>query len=339
MAIKFVMPLINQEILLGNTSKLVVFNKQTDNKLVLHCNLNLINLALPIQSIKFLFILFKYKPDIIFFHNSLQSTFPMILSKIFKINKRIYFNHGVTFLGYKGILKLIFFYFEKLNAFLSDMTITVSKDMKKTLDMIKLNTVIIHNGSACGLDLKKFSNLKKKKIKNKKIKLAYIGRLKKRKGSLVLVDIVNYFRNRNDIEFIFCGFDKDEFHKVSKKQYKNVKFLGYVDDIQNVFKEIDILILPSFHEGLSYVILEAMSFGILVISNNIPGINSLIKKNYSGILIDNNKSELYIKAISKIILNRKLLYQYSDACLSIVKKYDRVEFLKYYSKLLYSIQK
>ena len=55
----------------------------------------------------------------------------MILSKIFKINKRIYFNHGVTFLGYNGILKLIFFYFEKFNALLSDITITVSKDMKK----------------------------------------------------------------------------------------------------------------------------------------------------------------------------------------------------------------
>ena len=145
MAIKFVMPLIKHEILLGNTSKLVVFNKNTNNNLVLHCNLSLINLALPIQSIKFLFILFKYKPDIIFFHNSLQSTIPMILSKIFKINKRIYFNHGVTFLGYKGILKLIFFYFEKLNAFLSDMTITVSKDMKNALDRIKLNTIIIHN--------------------------------------------------------------------------------------------------------------------------------------------------------------------------------------------------
>ena len=67
MAIKFVMPLIKHEILLGNTSKLVVFNKKTNNNSILNCNLSLINLALPIQAIKFLFILFKYKPDIIFF--------------------------------------------------------------------------------------------------------------------------------------------------------------------------------------------------------------------------------------------------------------------------------
>ena len=85
--------------------------------------------------------------------------------------------------------------------------------------------------------------------------------------------------------------------------------------------------------------MEAMSFGILVIANDIPGVNSLVKKNHSGILIDNNKSELYIREISKIISNRKLLNKYSDRCLSIVKKYDRDDFLKYYSKLLYSIQK
>ena len=34
-------------------------------------------------------------------------------------------------------------------------------------------------------------------------------------------------------------------------------------------------------EGLPYAILEAMNHGILVIANDIPGINSLIKNNYS----------------------------------------------------------
>ena len=82
-----------------------------------------------------------------------------------KINKRIYFYHGVTFLGYKGILKRLFLYIEKLNAILSDFTITVSKDMKNILDEIKPNTKIIHNGSACGLDLKNIEGIKNKKIK------------------------------------------------------------------------------------------------------------------------------------------------------------------------------
>ena len=196
MAHKFVLPLIEHEVLLGNTSKLLVFNKYSNKSSILHCDLNLFNLTLPIKSIKFLFILFKYKPEIVFFHNSLQSTLPMILSKVLKINKRIYFNHGITFLGYEGIFKQFFFFIERLNALVSDITITVSEDMKKILDKIKPNTILIHNGSACGLDLKKYTNAKNKEIKKEKIKVSYIGRLKKRKGSLILVDIVKYFENK-----------------------------------------------------------------------------------------------------------------------------------------------
>ncbi len=338
MANKFVLPLIEHEILLGNVSKLMVFEKDTDNSSIFHCNLNIYNLAIPIQSIKFLFILFKYKPDIVYFHNSIQSTIPLILSKMFKIKKRIYFNHGITFLGYKGILKCLFVSIEKLNAILSDFTITVSKDMKVILDEIKPNTKIIHNGSACGLDLKNIVSIKNKEIKKRKIKVGYIGRLKKRKGALVLVDIVNYFKNRNDIEFIFCGFNNDEFYKFSKNEYQNVKILGFVDDIKIIYKEIDILILPSFHEGLSYVVLEAMANEVLVIANNILGVNSLIKNKYNGILIDNNQSVLFISEIRKFISNRKLIHKYSKKSKSTVKKFDRVFFLKEYSKLLNSIK-
>ena len=109
MANKFVLPLIEHEILLGNISKLMVFKRYTNNSSIFHCNLNVFNLALPIQFIKFLFILFKYKPDIVFFHNSIQSTLPLILSKILKIKQRIYFNHGVTYLGYKGFFKTLIF--------------------------------------------------------------------------------------------------------------------------------------------------------------------------------------------------------------------------------------
>ena len=94
-----------------------------------------------------------------------------------------------------------------------------------------------------------------------------------------------------------------------------------------------------FNEITKPAILEAMSNGILIIANNIPGINSLIKKNYSGILVDKNASELYISEIKKISANKKLLYKYTSACLKIVKKFDRVEFLKKYSKLLNLIKK
>ena len=68
------------------------------------------------------------------------------------------------------------------------------------------------------------------------------------------------------------------------------------------------------------------------------GVNSVIKNNYSGILIDNNQSQLFISEIKNVISNRKLIYKYSNMGKNIAKKFDRVLFLKEYSKLLYSIK-
>ena len=70
-----------------------------------------------------------------------------------------------------------------------------------------------------------------------------------------------------------------------------------------------------------------MANGILVIANNILGVNSLIKNAYNGILIDNNQSELFISEIKKIISNKNLIYKYSNESKSTAKKFDRV-FLK-----------
>ena len=85
------------------------------------------------------------------------------MSKIFKIHKKIYFNHGLPYLGYKSLLRLVLFNIEKLNAFLSNLTVSVSDEMKKKLDAIKPNTMLIHNGSACGVELINSTNLKIKK--------------------------------------------------------------------------------------------------------------------------------------------------------------------------------
>ena len=52
------------------------------------------------------------KPDIIICHNSLHSIIPLIISNLINIKRKVYFNHGVPFLGYKGILRYIFLFID-----------------------------------------------------------------------------------------------------------------------------------------------------------------------------------------------------------------------------------
>ena len=58
-------------------------------------------------------------------------------------------------------IKILFKYIETINLKISDEIITVSKDMRNELKKITSNVSIIHNGSACGIDLQPKARLLK----------------------------------------------------------------------------------------------------------------------------------------------------------------------------------
>ena len=86
-------------------------------------------------------------------------------------------------------------------------------------------------------------------------------------------------------------------------QNKNIKLIGKSDDMRNVYKDIDIVVLPSWREGLSKSILEASSMALPIITTDVPGCNDVIKNNYSGLLVPPRDKESLKLAIKKYIDN------------------------------------
>ena len=63
-----------------------------------------------------------------------------------------------------------------------------------------------------------------------------------------------------------------------------MEYLSYVDNIQSVYSNCDILLFPSFYrEGVPRVIIESLSYGLTVITMDMPGCRETINKN--GILV------------------------------------------------------
>ena len=336
----FVQPLSDFEKSIGHESHLIFFNRDSPNKNIFF-DLRLSSPKMLIDAFRFLVFLKKQKPDIIFCHNSTQALIPLIISNIIKVKKIVYFNHGITYLGYSGLLKYLLFQLEKSNAFFSDVTITVSPHMKKILDKIKPNSKIINNGSACGIKTEKAEvNIEKSKNMSKKhIVISFLGRLHARKGIVVLKKILDHFKNSDEIKFHFFGFTEAEFFSFSKTKYKNLKCFGFVKDVSFYLKKSNILILPSLHEGLPYSLLEGMLYNNLIMVNNVDGMNNLIKNGYNGFLIKNNNCQMYISLINDYI-NNKIDYEtILQNSFKVLKKYDRPKFMKHYSKFLNKIEK
>lgn len=87
---------------------------------------------------------------------------------------------------------------------------------------------------------------------------------------------------------------------------ENLIMPGYVDNIWEYYKSMDIFLLPSRSEGFSLALLEAGAAGLPIIASDIPGTNEFIINDENGILFDINKPGELTNAVMKLCNDEKL---------------------------------
>jgi glycosyltransferase involved in cell wall biosynthesis len=179
------------------------------------------------------------------------------------------------------------------------------------------NSKIIEISSAINSDW-----ISEKKLTNfNPLKFLFVGRYERRKGINEINEVIKIIDKANL---------KAEFHFVGPIPIKNrlkghnvrVVYHGEIIDEQskiNIYDSCDVLLCPSYSEGMPNVILEAMSRGLVIIASDVGAINLLVS-NENGILIKNSDTENIITAIKKIILfNKKTLIKMKKSSISKVE--------------------
>ena len=124
-----------------------------------------------------------------------------------------------------------------------------------------------------------------------KINMLFLGLLGKRKGIYDLLDALAFSVKNIPELYLRIGGNGDiqlakaYAHELDLDPY--VEFLGWVGNTEKnqLLRDADIFILPSYNEGLPVSIIEAMSWGIPVISTKVGGIPELLEDEVSGCLI------------------------------------------------------
>ncbi len=65
----------------------------------------------------------------------------------------------------------------------------------------------------------------------------------------------------------------------------NVEFGGFVDNLGDYLAAADALVLPSLHEGLGSVLLDAFDAGLPVVASDIPGVRDVVEHEVTGLLV------------------------------------------------------
>lgn len=149
-------------------------------------------------------------------------------------------------------------------------------------------------------------------LDKKKFTILFLARLYRHKGLYIAIDtfraICRAFPDRQ-LELVIAGSGR-EFENaqayVEQNSIKNVVFPGYVsgEEKHQTLKNADLFLFPTyFPEGLPLSVLEAMLYGLPVITRPVGGLTDVIENGVHGYLIESLDIPDYVEPIKKLLLD------------------------------------
>jgi glycosyltransferase involved in cell wall biosynthesis len=230
-----------------------------------------------------------WRPDIAHIHFASRASFYrksffVVLAKAFQ-KKIILHCHAPDFHVFyqdRGKLGQEFIRFILSSA---DVILVVSETWRRYFAGLSLNVPIrvLYNPVVCPVEVHHANNANPVVL--------FLGRLGKRKGTYDILQAIPYvLETCPKTEFWFGGDgDVEQVRTILSKNAwsKHVRLLGWVrgKKKEETLLQASIFLLPSYHEGMPIAILEAMAYGLPIISTPVGGIPEAVVDGEVGFLV------------------------------------------------------
>jgi glycosyltransferase involved in cell wall biosynthesis len=136
--------------------------------------------------------------------------------------------------------------------------------------------------------------------------IVYVGSLIERKGIGMLLEALSRIeKNRVRLFVIGTGDDRAAYEDTARRLglHDRVSFRGDVTagEVEDTLCAADLLVAPSFMEGMPYVILEAMACSLPVVASRVDGIPEAAPDGEVGMLVPVGDTETLREAIERVI--------------------------------------
>ncbi len=196
------------------------------------------------------------------------------------------------------------------------------------------NTVV----TGVGLDIAKFDaeklllpetqNLMDKM--NGKRNLLYVGSIISRKNTeLIIKTFVDLKKNikNSDLQLVLVGKGDERYTQKCKELIpdaitEDVVWCPFIKNaqLQYIYKAAYAFLLPSVQEIFGMVLLEAMYFGIPVVSSHSAGAGTLIRNNENGLIVEKFNTNAWKDAIQKLLENKEYAQKLGSAAKETIQK-------------------
>lgn len=303
----------------------------------------------PLQDFKLLIELFRIyrriRPDLIL-HYTIK---PNIYGNFAAFLARIKSVCVVTGLGYsflkEGWIKTLTMWQYRFSFKFADAVVFHNPDDQKLFRETKVvkseksSTIL---GS--GVDTRFFKPLKYQNTTRGKVIFTFIGRLLFDKGIEEFVNAAKIVRKSYpDAEFWVIGeMDEQNPSYVPKPrlvkwiEQKHIRYFGITHEIKTFIAQSSCVVLPSYREGLSKVLIEAAAAGKPIITTDIPGCRQVVESGKNGLLVpvkDSNALSLAMEFFYQLPEKEKEAMGKNSRMLAL-KQFDEKVIIEKYFKII-----
>lgn len=212
-------------------------------------------------------------------------------------------------------------------------------ELMRDLSIVRNNCIILPGS---GVNLKRFHELPFEPKKTSAY--LYAGRIMKDKGTKELLEAFSSDKITADCSLSIYGFVeedfKEEFELYLSKPHQRIKFYDFTSNLQDVFIKHEVVINPSYHEGMSNLLLEAAASNRVLMASNIPGCKEIIEDGVNGLLFAPASSSDIISAVNDYsqLTNDDKCSMSKKSREIVERKFNRDQVIAEYLKVLEEIQ-
>ncbi|MFK5976197.1 MAG: glycosyltransferase family 4 protein [Sulfurovum sp.] len=177
------------------------------------------------------------------------------------------------------------------------------RELFVNLELVSKEKIDILAGS--GVDMQMFKAPYKKKIYKKRLAFLFIARLLTDKGIMEFVEASAMLPNSDF--YILGEYYPNNPTAITPKQMQkwtesfNLIYLGSTDSVKEVIDSVDCVVLPSYREGLSRVLLESASMAKPIVTTNVAGCKEVVDDGVNGFLCKPKDKVSLARTMKKMI--------------------------------------
>lgn len=172
-----------------------------------------------------------------------------------------------------------------------------------------------------GLDTNRFDILKLDSHKNTLFEreeglyyILYVGVLEERRNILFMLDVFKKIVEKNcRVRLVLVGKGKEEYVAKCKKKVQELGLENYIiykekmlqNELTSIYRDCDLFLLPTKYEIFGMVLLEAMLFGLPIITSYNGGSSTLIEDGKNGFIINQFDVDIWGEKVMRVLKQHK----------------------------------